>query len=360
LPPTPATAPVHWQALASSMPNLQELQLWGEVQSAVDWRTILPCFSRLHSLSLPFGAFSAPPAFYAALQYVPGLRSLTAMSCFNYPALAALTQLQDLTLPVPSMIYLKPNEVAAHPSIQGPGIAVLGRLTGLTALQLSAPGEFGPPFKWQEQLSSALTALSKLQHLQLPRVLAGPVAAALGQMTSLTHLSLTASQQTLDKGLHLPGVQVLRLFRVDMGFLNTLHAPKLQALQGGSGVGSVALNLGVGVGLGQQVALLEQCARGVLSRCNRLALECTCKTPLGDLAAAALQALGRCWRPDPSLVNGSAPHVQIPAPSTKVSRTGAAAAAAAAGGWYLKVPQLSCSREALVALPKGLTHLHLG
>jgi hypothetical protein len=184
-------------------------------------------------------------------------------------------------------------------------------------------------------------------------------------MTALTQLSLTVRQPALDKGLALPKVQLLRLLKVDLGFLSTLQAPKLQAIQGnvlsdGSGVGKVQVNLGeVEMGVQQQVALLEECARGVLRRCNRLVLGCTCKNSTDGKLVAALQALGKSWQPDASLVDGSSPHVQFSAPSSMVSKTGAASKAAA-GGWHLTVPELPCSREALAALPQGLTHLNLG
>jgi hypothetical protein len=184
-------------------------------------------------------------------------------------------------------------------------------------------------------------------------------------MTALAQLSLSLSQPALHQGLYLPGVQLLRLSSVDLGFLGSLDAPKLQAIQGNvwhlesgtSGVSRVIVTLQANKdSLKQEAVLLEQCAKGVLRKCNRLMLRGTQKsTEKGT--SAALQALGRWWRPDPSLVDGSSPHVQIPAPAEVAKRAGAATTAA--DGWYLICSQLPSSREALAALPQGLTRLEL-
>jgi hypothetical protein len=351
------------QALASNIPNLRVLQVRSRALPDADWHSLLSHFSHLHTLDLSSDDLDVPPAFYEALQSLPSLRTLRAMGHVNYPALAALTQLQDLTLPLQVSSHLQPEGAGTREEL---GPAALGRLTGLTTLRLTSHYDLTPPALWQQHLSSALTALSKLQHLLLPRVWPGPIAAALGQMPSVTQLSITLSQPSVNDGLHLPGVQLLRLAAVDLGFLATLSAPQLQSIQGNvwhlesgsSGVSRVIVTLGTeGPSAKQQAALLEQCAQGVLGRCNRLMLRGAKKCP-ESLVMSALQVLGKWWRPEPGLVDGSSPHVHIPAPAEVMIRP-RAEGVAVADGWFLILSALPLSRKAMAALPQGVTRLEL-
>jgi hypothetical protein len=286
-----------------------------------------------------------------------------------YRTLAALTQLQELTLYIPFIEHrrLSVLERTLHPSVQGGGPAQLSQLTRLTALLFPEGTDDAPPALWQSQLASALTALTSLQRLQLPRVWEGPVAGALGQMAGLTQLVVNTRQQALAGGLTLPRVQVLKVRRAELRFTAALRAPQLRLLQGYSDMPVrpvFRLQLpGGDLSTKQQggappLTMLEQCAQGVLRCCNSLGIEGN--DGISDnTAEAALQVLGRAWRPDPSLVDGSSPHGE--AQNDADNRTGVRKARRPEGsdGWRLELRAWQLSRRALAALPQGLTHLEL-
>jgi hypothetical protein len=105
-------------------------------------------------------------------------------------------------------------------------------------------------------------------------------------------------------------VQLLELGHTDWEFLGTgLHGPQLKVLRRGTEVycctSDLALELEEPDDAEQQLALVERCAKGALRYCNHLSLY-SCQ-PEPETVAAVLQALGRWWRPDPSLVDGSHP-----------------------------------------------------
>jgi hypothetical protein len=376
------------------MPNVRDLYLCCDVVEGGDWQAALKHLPCLHSLTLR--TFKCETTeLYDALRTVPSFRSLTVNSIgtnsFAYTAFAALTQLQGLTLRTPE-IYDSEDpwaaafdnafddegededeweemgvEPALHVSMQGEGPSVLRQLTGLTSLRFPERSDCDPdpPDLWQSQLASALTALTRLQHMELQSVWDGPVATALGQVTSLTKLVLTRQQPQLSTGLHLPGVKVLWVKSTDIDFLSTLQASHLQHLQGyapESFEPTIELDLPLGnqKRVQQQAALLERCARGALRHCNHLQICGRLDHLTPELAVADLQAIGRCWRPDPSLVDGSSPHLQPDLASTDVSASREETAAQQAeGGWELTLEQFPCTKAALAALPQGLTRLKL-
>jgi hypothetical protein len=281
----------------------------------------------------------AAPEFYAALQGLPSLCTLAPKYCYRYSLLADLTRLKDLTLDTPGErkngVWTIEPAGAQHPSMQGSGPAVLSRLTGLTALCIESKTSTSPPDLWQAQLTSALTALTSLRRLALPRVWEGPVAGALGQMAGLTQLVLSWHQPEMS-GLTFPRLKLLTAASVDLGFLSNTKAPQLESLQTTQKRGYTALyrmylalqlpEARTQQQLQQLSATLELCCtQGVLKHCNRLSI-----WPRADgtsqAATSALRALGRWWRPDPSLVDGSSPHVQTNAP-TPFTHT--------ADGWHL-------------------------
>jgi hypothetical protein len=294
--------------------------------------------------------------FYHALQSIPTLCSLTATSSYSYAAIAALTHLQDLTLPIPYIHHLGRAYAAAHPSIQGTGPAVLSQLAALTSLSFITDFSLSPPVKWQEQLFSALTSLNNLHHLELPQIWPGAVAKAVSGMSWLGQLAITQHQPVVP-GLLLPVVKVLRLSSVDLGFLDHLKAPHLQMLQGfreSSGVTVLLGKAGLSGSHQKLVAVLERCAGGVLSHCNHLEIDGPCCS--GTLMDV-LKVLGRSWRPDPTLLHNKA--LEICTDDKQMADGSNRAPATAAGGWQLTLSGLPVSRTALAALPKGLTHLAL-
>jgi hypothetical protein len=259
-------------------------------------------------------------------------------------------------------------EPALHVSMQGEGPSVLRQLTGLTSLRFPERSDWDPepPDLWQSQLASALTALTRLQHMELQRVWDGPVASALGQMTSLTKLVLTRSQPPLPSGLHLPGVKVLSLVSGGLDLPSTLRAPRLEHLQGYAPASfEPTFRFGLPAcdqeQLQQQAVLLERCARGALRHCNHLEIF-GCGIWTEELAVAYMQALARCWRPDPSLIDGSSPHLQpepVLASSSFSASSEGRAAQQSRGGWELTLEMFPCTKAALAALPQGLTRLGL-
>jgi hypothetical protein len=105
----------------------------------------------------------------------------------------------------------------------------------------------------------------------------------------------------------------------------------------------------------------------VLKCCNRLTLTTlrlfslrgpSLTRPVTSPAlTSALQALGRSWRPDASLVDGSSPHMQHAYKTYGRVVTGWDPPPPA--GWHLRLSDLECSRALLAMLPQGLTHLVL-
>jgi hypothetical protein len=145
------------------MPELQELQLDGKLDSQGDWAAAAKQLPNLTTLRLIWlwghnPGEDVPSQILAPLQALPGLRSLAAMYSSSYPALAALSQLQNLSLPVPTSP--EPTQDAS----------TLSRLTGLTALTFQSVYSKAPAPLWQSQLGSALAALTQLQRLSLPQV----------------------------------------------------------------------------------------------------------------------------------------------------------------------------------------------
>jgi hypothetical protein len=200
-------------------------------------------------------------------------------------------------------------------------------------------------------------------------------------MAGLTQLVLSTGQRGLANGLRLPGVKLLKVFVAHLGFLATLQAPQVQALQSYSDTHvqpGFRLQLpGGDVDDEQQeaeLAMLQRCAQGVLKHCNHLRVlgnscpsrfqtlmeavqEDTSYKTTAEVTTAALQALGKWWCPDPSLVDGSLLHVQSSAASTGGVRE--AREAERAGGWRLELYGLPLTQSALAALPQGLTYLDL-
>jgi hypothetical protein len=101
-------------------------------------------------------------------------------------------------------------------------------------------------------------------------------------------------------------------------------------------------------------ALEHCCTQGVLRHCNRLSLFPRVRSTSQAVTSAVLQTLGRWWRPDPSLVDGSSPFSRINAHTSHNCTP-----AGTVNGWNLALGELPLSREALAALPQGLTHLEL-
>jgi hypothetical protein len=97
--------------------------------------------------------------------------------------------------------------------------------------------------------------------------------------------------------------------------------------------------------------VVERCARGVLRFCNHLRVKAVPFDVGSRVCEAALRALGRCWRPDPSLVDGSSPFVRGQGNADR-SQLGT-------GGWSLTLCQVPPFGRALEALPEGLTYLKL-
>jgi hypothetical protein len=101
---------------------------------------------------------------------------------------------------------------------------------------------------------------------------------------------------------------------------------------------------------------VERCARGVLRYCNRLHLTSDLLNPEPGTVDVTLQVLGRWWRPDPSLVDGSSPLIQASAgEDDAVVRD----PVTAAGGWHLRLKGMPLSNAVKAAVPQGLTHVEL-
>jgi hypothetical protein len=370
------------------MPCLQSLSIWGVLSPESKWLAALKQLPKLQTLRL-MGCSErcAPPQLCAAMTALTSLRSFSAPSCFNYPALAKVTTLHDLALCAPAGEAFESgedeDEVAAFIARMerpGHGPDVLAELTRLTALTFGQRYGDGldtppPPPLWQAQLASALTALTELQRLELPYVWPGPVLDALAHMTSLTHLELTSAYyQPEVPRLVLPHICLLRADSFELRCLDSLVAPQLQALQGGTresmsdGVCPFTVYLREGEDAEQQAAMLERCAAGVLRHCNSLSVGRQRGQLSGTTSVtvtAALKVLGKHWRPNPSLVDGTSPF-------TDVSGVAAAAAAAAAAadeeedrgtavapkaGWNLALSWLPYNRAALACLPQGVNQL---
>jgi hypothetical protein len=208
------------------MPELQELQLDGRLAEDGDWLAAVKRLSNLTTLKLIWlwdykPGEDVPSSVFIALEHAARLRSLAAMYSCNYPALSALTQLQDLTLSVPTT-----DSVPTTPQ-PTQDLSALSRLTSLTSLTFQSTCSKAPAPQWQSQLASALTALTGLQRLQLPQVWEGPVAEALRQMPGLAQLELSQRQRGATT-LRLPYVKLLRLKVVDPSFLAAVDAPQLQ------------------------------------------------------------------------------------------------------------------------------------
>jgi hypothetical protein len=169
---------------------------------------------------------------------------------------------------------------------------VLSHLVHLTSLSFASNWYHPAADMWKSQLAPALTALVGLQRLALTCVWPGLVADALGVLTGPMELELTGHQTAGQRQrlpdhpqpapLHLAGVQLPRLHVVDLPFLASLVAPKLQSVQGcvsysyRSGtpfLSSVAVAVDdLATEPDWEGVLVARCARGVLKCCNRLTL----------------------------------------------------------------------------------------
>jgi hypothetical protein len=99
--------------------------------------------------------------------------------------------------------------------------------------------------------------------------------------------------------------------------------------------------------------VMERCARGVLRCCSHLTFKMLWRDPMGQqVLEAALSALGRWWRPDPSLVDGSSPSVGAQGDAEGNSHL-------SKEGRSLTLYGDACIGRALEALPEGLTCLKL-
>jgi hypothetical protein len=291
--------------------------------------------------------------FCEALPVLTGLLSLTTSPFIPYTTLACLTKLQSLTLHTPVL----PRQSVTNDTLrQQQDPSVLSQLTGLTSLRISHTQFLEPPQLWEHQLASALTALTRLQRLELPGVPPGPLPNALAQLVSVTQLCIR--RYALRTPVTLPGVQLLRLWSADLGVLASgLDAPQLRALVGTATTAGNSLCIPVyePADAQQQVALVERCARGALRCCNRLLL-----TPFGDVepetVAAVLQTLGSWWLPDPSLVDGSSPLIQA---SAGDGDAGVEDPVTAVAGWHLRLKGMPLSNAVKAAVPQGLTHVEL-
>jgi hypothetical protein len=104
---------------------------------------------------------------------------------------------------------------------------------------------------------------------------------------------------------------------------------------------------------------MARCTQGVLKCCNRLTLTTlrlfTHRAPsatrleTSGAMRAALPALGRSWRPDASLVDGSSPHMQHRYKTYGTLVTGREPAPPA--GWELGLWDITYSRAMLADLP---------
>jgi hypothetical protein len=295
----------------------------------------------------------------------------------SYPLLAQLTQLQVLTLVKPirhQHILDVLLERGLLPDASSPG--VLSALTGLISLEMwDDDGDVKEPSQaWQAQLATALAAMHQLRRLVLPQVWQGPVAQALSQMQQLTELDTYDTRKSPGAGLVLPGVQILRVRKVDLSFLDSLVAPQLQVLQGGVGATSdgqphlctMVLHI---KGLHppvQQAAALERCMQGVMRHCNHLELcfpkhHSAASTPSDEsprrraaVLTTGFQILSRCWRPDPNLVDGSSPLNPL-----RLAGGSNARVASVSGGWGLTLSEADVTSSVAAALPPGLTYLNL-
>jgi hypothetical protein len=175
-------------------------------------------------------------------------------------------------------------------------------------------------------------------------------------MSWLKQLAITQHQPVVP-GLSLPAVKVLQLSSVDLGFLDHLKAPQLQVLQGireSSGVTVLLGKAGLSANNQKLITALEKCTGGVLSHCNHLEIDGPC---CSGTVVDVLQVLGRCWRPDPSLMHDRA--LQACTDGKQLADVRDRAPAPAAGGWQLTLSGLPGPRTAMAVLPKGLAHLAL-
>jgi hypothetical protein len=357
------------------MPLLQELTCC-PVQTAVPgpppschWPAVFKHMPHLHTLTL---SGNPPDALLTALQGVPSLRCLTVPGD-SYTLLAQLTQLQVLTLAKP----LRPEHILdvvlerdLQPDASKP--RVLSSLTGLTSLEIIDTSE--PSHAWQAQLATALAAMHQLRRLALPRVWPGPVAQALSHMQQLTELDITDSSYPLNPlaALLLPGVEMLRARWVDLSFLDSLVAPRLQVLQGGLGstkdgqplLYTMVLDIQQLYPPFQQAAALERCMQGVMRHCNQLELcfpgqACAAgaHSKSGNLRAvvtSVVQILSRCWRPDPNLIDGRSPLNPL-----RLAGGRNAPVASVSGGWGLTLCHAVVNSSVAAALPQSLTYINL-
>jgi hypothetical protein len=134
------------------MPELQELQLDGRLAADGDWLAAIQRIPDLITLRLiwlwdykPGG--DVPPQVFEALEHAPRLHSLDAMYSCNYPALSALTQLQNLTLSVPTI-----DSVPTTPQ-PTQDLSALSSLTSLTSLTFQSTYSKAPAPHWQPQLA---------------------------------------------------------------------------------------------------------------------------------------------------------------------------------------------------------------
>jgi hypothetical protein len=254
------------------------------------------------------------------------------------------------------------------------GTDVVAQLTGLTSLQVAEDRE--PSHEWQSQLATALSAMHHLRRLALPQVWPGPVADALSQMRQLTELEIWGYQdQSPAAALVLPSVQIVRVrpAAIDVSFLDSLVAPQLKVLQRGLGtslygepfIETLVLNVYESQTPAQQTEALERCMRGVMRCCNNLELCFQQQVFAADtqeevdscrdaLATSVMQVMGRCWRPDPNLVDGSSPLNPL-----RLAGGHNIHVASLSAGWGLILSDIVVTRSLVAALSPGLTRIDL-
>jgi hypothetical protein len=105
--------------------------------------------------------------------------------------------------------------------------------------------------------------------------------------------------------------------------------------------------------------------QGVMRHCNHLQLcfpkqhsaagtQSKSARRSAAVATSVVQILGRCWHPDPHLLDGSSPLNPL-----RLAGRHNARAASASGGWGLTLSEAVVTSSVAAALPQGLTYIHL-
>jgi hypothetical protein len=216
------------------------------------------------------------------------------------------------------------------------GLDAISHLSGLTQLKLGYHGYDSDPFDPTtiSELGSALRTLRNLEDLDIPFVPPGPMADAISRLKALTQLRLGTKQATCGLFLlTLPAVRSLHLSRVTAAQLACITAPLLEDL-----TAQVVYSPG-------DASLFQVLCVGLLRFCRDLRLRPSLSSngaQREEGLAQVMAVVGTSWRP------------------------AAVAAREAAGGsdvklhqWRLCLDVGQVTRQALMHLPHGITHLEL-